>query len=630
MGRRSARQIQLDTARDAKRRRSQSKEAKKKQKQRRHKQWNDDLVYLESLIGDFQNPKGKSRTEEENRIAVLVLVDVVRTRIRQHANPRVHEEDKESLSWSSIEKKVAEILHYDPLTVKEIRKSVMDDGDLPDRDVKPRGGAADGAKPPSNQLLQQEALEQVVRYVNSEHGKGSTVTNKKLRAHILKKLGVVVSRTTMQRTMRRLGLCWSAVKPKPRTLGAYRLEEIRNFLIELDELVRAMESGEESNAVLVFTDESYVHNTHASKFSYVPADKKHINRKTGRGRRLIIMHAITPDGPLCERDEKGVPYDTIEWNKAAPHPVRRPDGKLSCETLWLADSNKGDYHDNMNSGMFMKWVQDRLVPTFKAVYGTEKKMVLVCDNAPYHHSREIGSLASKSKGTILDMMVNDGVDYVSLPIEYNNRADLVEAEGDDVNESFDHDGETLRVVFDRDEQAQRSGMSRPKVASVDELKISYVQWLQEHKPERLECKVEAYLQSHRYRILWTPPYCPEIQPIEKYWAAGKNNVATHHYNGRVMTDTVQHLRDGWYGTFDRYDEDSIYYKRPVDCRKLWSSCLRDGGTMFIKMCSGISGTIGSLVVDENYIKPHVDLPIDTLVLDLTKEVVEDDDNSDEE
>eukprot|EP00957_Ditylum_brightwellii_P063930 4850094-Ditylum_brightwellii.AAC.2 len=79
-------------------------------------------------------------------------------------------------------------------------------------------------------------------------------------------------------------------------------------------------------------------------------------------------------------------YSTSKWT----------GDKLTCETLWIANSHTGDYHDNMNSEMFMQWITSRLVPTFERLY-PGKKMVPVLDNAPYHHKKEIGSLSSISK-----------------------------------------------------------------------------------------------------------------------------------------------------------------------------------------------------------------------------------------
>ena len=65
--------------------------------------------------------------------------------------------------------------------------------------------------------------------------------------------------------------------------------------------------------------------------------------------------------------------------------------------------------------------------------------------------------------------------------------------------------------------------------------------------------------------------------------------------------------------------DHILRKKAVDCRKLWSKCLTIAGTKFVPLCNGISGQIGSLVVDKNYVDEEFVIPIDTLVTDLTNE-----------
>ena len=57
----------------------------------------------------------------------------------------------------------------------------------------------------------------------------------------------------------------------------------------------------------------------------------------------------------------------------------------------------------MNSDIFTKWVDWRLLPSFNKKY-PGKKMILVADNAPYHHKRDIGSLGSKSKKKMVDLM----------------------------------------------------------------------------------------------------------------------------------------------------------------------------------------------------------------------------------
>ena len=118
--------------------------------------------------------------------------------------------------------------------------------------------------------------------------------------------------------------------------------------------------------------------------------------KSGKGRRLVVLHAITLDGPLCERMDDGRPIDDLKWSGSTCHPGLRMDGQLTCETLWVAQSHTGDYHDNMTSKMLMRWVQEKLCPTFKKLYPGEK-IIFITDNASYYHAREIGSIWSLSK-----------------------------------------------------------------------------------------------------------------------------------------------------------------------------------------------------------------------------------------
>ncbi|CAN0096522.1 unnamed protein product, partial [Ectocarpus fasciculatus] len=48
-------------------------------------------------------------------------------------------------------------------------------------------------------------------------------------------------------------------------------------------------------------------------------------------------------------------------------------------------------------------------------------------------------------------------------------------------------------------------------------------------------------------LLFTPPYCPDLQPIELFWAYGKNYVAHNFIQGRLLPDVHQMLIEGLYG-----------------------------------------------------------------------------------
>ena len=86
-----------------------------------------------------------------------------------------------------------------------------------------------------------------------------------------------------------------------------------------------------------------------------------------------------------------------------------------------------------------------------------------------------------------------------------------------------------------------------------------------------------------------------------------------------MRQVIKHLREGWYGNGNLYSEDHPLNKKPVDCRKLWKTCLDIAGTKFVSLCDGISGKMGELVETIDFTNEPVSIPIDTLVVDLTRD-----------
>jgi transposase len=333
----------------------------------------------------------------------------------------------------------------------------------------------------------------------------------------------------MSRYFKQLGLSWKPIKSKKKNMGAYRMDALRSFLISYNNLLVEYDNNVDNNFEFVYTDESYIYKNHAASKSWIH-DTSIVNRSTSKGERLIILHAISPSGPLVER-VNNKPIDDLSWNKDTPHSKSRLDGKLTCELLWKAQSSSGDYHDNMNSEMFMKWVTEKLVPTFERLHNN-KKMVLICDNAAYHHKREIGTLASKTKAELARLCTEHEIEYLDLPITEKRMRYMNEAFGED--HWWQDRGDYVRVDFDEDRTIARATNATVFVPTVEELKLALVSYLKEHKPELLECKVESYLAGRGHKVLWTPPYTPDLQPIELFWAAGKNHAAQKAFTGISM------------------------------------------------------------------------------------------------
>ena len=234
-------------------------------------------------------------------------------------------------------------------------------------------------------------------------------------------------------------------------------------------------------------------------------------------------------------------------------------------------------------------------------------MVPILDNAPYHHKRQIGSLQGINKKKLLEMMQEDQVDTIDLPW-----SEARYREWNSGDERFEDAGEFVRVDFDPEEQIQRAGANRPHVATVQELQVAYLIWLRACKPSKLECEFEALMKSHGYPILWTPPYCPKLQPIEEFWGVGKGHVSRWFNNQTTMKDVIRRLRDGWSGNDDRLQPGEMEYTTGTRCERLIQHVIDAMDNYFIPIAPGITGRIGQLTIDRAHECDR------SLVMDLTK------------
>ncbi len=237
--------------------------------------WKGHLEKFEEMkVQEFRNPNGRERSDAENKMIMLVVMEVIRSKLES--------DEWSSISWTYVDKEVARILMVDKVHVSILRKFCYDEGELPDIKTGTRGRGSSAFNKESMFSINESQVKALASHVDSTHAKGETCTNKKLRVFMKDEHGLEVSRTTMQRTMKRLGLSWRKVKPKARTFGAYRNEAIRDYLIDLDKYTREIANGNEKGLVFVFMDESYVHDNHAAAYSFTNNNQR-INRTNSRG-----------------------------------------------------------------------------------------------------------------------------------------------------------------------------------------------------------------------------------------------------------------------------------------------------------------------------------------------------------
>jgi transposase len=409
--------------------------------------WEDIFDSLTAQKDTLTNRNGKARTFEENKMIILALIGYLELHLEM-----VKLGVQDHISWTTIEKKVAHSFSMKYEHVKELRQEFLVTGQVivwKRKDVVTENVLDELVPiPPRNRskLLPHHLLS-LCQWVDKQHGEGRSVTNSKVQNFIRITFEIEITRRSVQRHFAQLGLSWKKIKTKKRTLDGYRIDAIRDFLIKLNDYVVGMETN---NVVPVCTDESYLHNNHSSGNSYYRSTG-FMGKSASKGKRLIILHAITPDGPLCERNEvTNVPYDDLQWNGDMPHPKdfekRDQNEQQTCELLWISSSSKGDYHDNMNSDMYMKWIVEKLVPTYERLH-PGKQMLLIQDNAPYHHKRGIPSLAGMTKRQLLDLAREHDVEFIDLPISVGRRNSMI---GTDM-------GEFLRVEVDADTMGGMAG-----------------------------------------------------------------------------------------------------------------------------------------------------------------------------
>jgi len=150
---------------------------------------------------------------------------------------------------------------------------------------------------------------------------------------------------------------------------------------------------------------------------------------------------------------------------AVTHSGWVPGAKL----VFKSTKKTGDYHGQMNWDLFRKWFTEMLLPNIP------KRSIIVMDNAPYHNilSEHSPPTPQSSKKKIREWL------------EQNK-------------------------VYCRD----------------DCLKPELVEVLAKMAPEPVYA-VDEIAAAHGHQVLRTPPYHPELQPIETCWGVVKNYMARH-------------------------------------------------------------------------------------------------------
>lgn len=347
---------------------------------------------------------------------------------------------------------------------------------------------------------------------------GQTPTRRMIQKFLKEECGVKVI------TLKRIShyLCeWKCVYGKMKEVAKvserWHSWKIARYIVQHH---RAMQEEENGMYVIVYSDESYIHSNHAGAMGWCREGSDRLVVRERRTGRLVIFHAITKNGLLTHSThEHDADLSIITPNAEYIYEVEKPKStkvgkEAKKETVATAEDKKDhkeSYHGNINSKMWYTWLENRLIPAFRARY-PGKKVILVMDNASYHKGRDDDwkSPSEMRKGELAAALRKYKIMEVTV----------------------DREGE--QVTFAEDTWDRTGGARSPNKEELrDRLKNHY----SEH-PELIPNRTQQLFDGQGWQVLWTPPLEPQCQPIEEVWGIVKNYCGSKYFHGR----RVEHLR----------------------------------------------------------------------------------------
>ena len=287
-------------------------------------------------------------------------------------------------------------------------------------------------RPPTRILPNVQLI--VRQFIRTENLSGQRVSTDRVVSYLQEDHGLETPKTTLWRALKRWGFTHGEGRRRD------SLKEQSRVILARRDYLRAKLANRNTDGSLkcpeVYLDETYINKNHSSPFTcYLEDDGPLVNKPSGVGPRLIVVHEITKDG----------------WVEGA-------------QLVFEAKKRTGDYHGQMNWDNFSKWFKDQLLPNIPP------KSLIILDNARYHNVYVDNFFPSKSssKKQLQRWLTRNG---------YPWREDMLKSE-------------LLELCT--------------RLAPVPEYQL------------------DVLAAEKKMSVLRTPPYHPELQPIETCWAVVKN------------------------------------------------------------------------------------------------------------
>lgn len=225
--------------------------------------------------------------------------------------------------------------------------------------------------------------------------------------------------------------------------------------------------------------------------------KKRNNRVAGKGNATVRPEVYLDESYV----NKNHSNDFI-WYSGEDGPwVQKPTGKgerliiinaiskdgwvPEAKLVFKSTKKTGDYHGQMNKALFFKWFSEKLLPNIP------KNSLIVMDNASYHNA----------------------LSEYSAPTATSSK-------------------EKIRAWLEQNKIYCREDCLKPELAEI----------IRKMGPEPTY-EIDEIARKKGHEVMRTPPYHPELQPIETCWGVVKNYIGRH--CDFTMKNLIEQLENGF-------------------------------------------------------------------------------------
>lgn len=273
---------------------------------------------------------------------------------------------------------------------------------------------------------------------------------KKLLPVLKEKINFQWSEVSLRRVLKDMGFKWRKCCSK------------RKILVERPDIVnwrykylRQIKQFRESGKKIFYLDETWVDSNITFQKCWQSPDIHGVLPDINSKNRLIIVDIGSEDGFL-------------------------EGGRL----VYRANTANGDYHGQMNSNNFEKWIRERVIPNLPV------ESVVVIDNAPYHgEQHDKVPTKSSTKKNMLEWLLRHGQHFEETSVR---KATLYDA-------------------------------------------------IQRLKPPSKVFKIDKLLEEFGHFVLRLPPYMCDLNAIEFVWANVKQHVRSKNTSGNMSLGALNEL-----------------------------------------------------------------------------------------